>query len=128
MAQTARDAVDVARRHLAKVEDAWWAPTDWADLSLYGFYCVESCVVAAALHLGLPRPKNTHPAKVERARELAAAHGLPEVDGLLIEVNDRRKFEVYGDFELHENEDLDAEDVAYEIRGYFEAVEVMLGP
>ena len=47
---------------------------------------------------------------------------------MLIELNDRRKFEVYGDFELSEEEGLDAEDVAYEIRTYFEAVETLLGP
>ena len=128
MAQTAREALEVARRHLEKVEAAWWAPTDWADLALYGFYCLESCVVAAALHLGLPRPRRTHPSKVQQARQLAASHGLPPVDGLLVELNDRRKFEAYGDSELAEDEDLDAEDVANEVRAYFDAVEAMLGP
>lgn len=128
MTQTARKALEVARRHLEKVEAAWDAPTDWADLALYGFYCLESCVVAAAVHLGLPRPKSTHPAKLQQARRLAASHGLPAVDGLLAELNDRRKFEAYGDSELAEDDDLDAEDVANEVRGYFEAVEAMLGP
>ena len=127
MAQTAREALEVARRHLEKVDDAWWEP-DWADLALYGFYCLEACVVAAVLHLGLPRTKRTHPAKVERARQLAAAHGLPDIDDLLVDLNDRRKFEAYGDIELPEDEDLDAQDVAAEIRAYFEAVEAMLGP
>lgn len=127
MAQTAREALEVARRHLEKVDDAWWEP-DWADLALYGFYCLEACVVAAALHLGLPPAKRTHPAKVEQARQLAAAHGLPDIDDLLVELNDRRKFEAYGDIELPEDEDGDAQDVAAEIRAYFEAVEAVLGP
>lgn len=125
MAQTAREALEVARRHLERVEGAWPEP-DWADLALYGFYCLEACVVAAALHLGLPRPKRAHAAKVEQARHLAAAHGLPDVDDLLVELNDRRKFEAYGDIEPPEDEDRDAQDVADEIRTYFEAVEAVL--
>ena len=126
MAQTAREALEVARRHLEKVDDAWWEP-DWADLALYGFYCLEACVVAAALHLGLSPTKRTHPAKVEQARRLTAAHGLPDINDLLVELNDRRKFEAYGDIELREDEDRDAEDVAAEVRAYFEAVEAVLG-
>ena len=128
MAQTALEALEVARRHLEKVEAAWWHPTDWADLALYGFYCLEACVVAAALHLGLERPKSTHPAKAEQARQLAAAHGLPDVEQLLVALNDRRKFEAYGDSDLPEDEDPAAEDVAYEIRAYYEAIEGMLAP
>ena len=127
MAQTAREALEVARRHLEKVDDAWWEP-DWADLALYGFYCLEACVVGAALHLGLPPTERNHPAKVEQARQLAAVHGLPDVDDLLVELNDRRKFEAYGDIELPEEEDLDAQDMAAEVRAYFEAVEAVLGP
>ncbi len=126
MAQTAREALEVARRHLVRVDDAWGEP-DWADLALYGFYCLEACVVAAALHLGLPLTKRTHPAKVEQARQLAAAYGLPEIDDLLVELNDRRKFEAYGDIELPEDEDRDAQDTAAEIQAYFEAVEAVLG-
>ena len=125
MAQTAREALEVARRHLEKVDDAWWEP-DWADLALYGFYCLEACVVAAALHLGMPPAKRTHPAKVEQARQLAAVHSLPDIDDLLVNLNDRRKFEAYGDIELPEDEDGDAQDVAAEIRAYFEAVEAVL--
>ena len=69
-----------------------------------------------------------HPAKVEQARQLAAAYGLPDIDDLLVELNDRRKFEAYGDIELPEDEDRDAQDTAAEIRAYFEAVEAVLGP
>ncbi len=50
------------------------------------------------------------------------------IDDLLVELNDRRKFEAYGDIELPENEDRDAQDTAAEIRAYFEAVEAVLGP
>lgn len=30
----------LAQRHLGKVQAAWSEPTDWDDLSLYGFYCI----------------------------------------------------------------------------------------
>lgn len=120
------DSLEVARRHLQKVEVAWWDPVDWADLTLYGFYCLEACVVAMALHLGQPRPKRTHPAKVALAKDLATSHGLPDIEQMLIALNDRRKFEAYGDIELADDDELDAEDLANGIRGYFEAVEALV--
>lgn len=126
MAQTATDSLEVARRHLEKVEAAWRGPVDWADLAMYGFYCLEACVVAVALHLGEPPPAKTHPAKVALAKRFTASHGLPDIEQLLIALNARRKFEAYGDIELDEDDDLDAEDVADDIRGYVEAVEAMV--
>jgi hypothetical protein len=27
-----------------------WDPPDWADLSFFGFYCLEAAVEAAAIH------------------------------------------------------------------------------
>ena len=56
------------------------------------------------------------------------AYGLPGIDDLLVELNDRRKFEAYGDIELPQDEDRDAQDTAAEIRAYFEAVEAAPGP
>jgi len=38
----------LARHHLKRVLSAWDDPTDWDDLSLYGFYCLEAAVEAAA--------------------------------------------------------------------------------
>ncbi len=128
MAQTATDSLEVARRHLQKVEDAWWDPVDWADLALYGFYCLEACVVAVALHLGQPRPKSSHRVKVAAAKDFATSHDLPDIEQLLIALNDRRKHEAYGDIDLADDDELDAEDVAIEIRAYFEAVEAMVAP
>lgn len=122
MTQTATDSLEIARRHLQKVETAWWDPVDWSDPAMYGFYCLEACVVAVALHLGLQRPKSSHPAKVQLAKSFASSHGLPDIEQSLIALNNRRKFEAYGDIELDEDEDLDAEEVANEIRGYFEAM------
>lgn len=127
MAHTAVDSLEVARRHPQKVRAAWRNPADWADLAMYGFYCLEACVVAMALHLGQPRPRSTHQAKVALARDFAASHGLPDIEQLLIALNERRKFEAYGDVAL-EDDDLDAEDVANDIQGYFEAVEALVAP
>ena len=80
--QTARESLDVARRHLARVQEASIEPTDWADLSVYGFACLEACVVAAALHLGRPRP-GSHFAKADEARRLHVESGLPDIEDLL---------------------------------------------
>ena len=49
--------LELAKRHLERVQAAWTEPTDWDDLSLYGFYCLEAAVEAAALHHGLPTSK-----------------------------------------------------------------------
>ena len=124
--QTAEESLGVARRHLQRVQEAWLEPTDWTDLTVYGFACLEACVVAAALHLGRPRP-GSHFAKVEEALRLAADSGLPDVEDLLVDLGDRRKHEMYGDVDLP-GEDLDPEDVAAGIERYFEAVEGLLGP
>ena len=76
-------------------------------------------MVAAALHLGLPPTKRTHPAKVEQARQLAAAHGLSDIDDLLVELNDRRKLEAYGDIELPADVDGDAQGLGRRDPGQF---------
>lgn len=123
MAQTSAESLELAMKHLERVHLAWDEPTDWTDLSTYGFYCLEACVVAAALHLGRPRP-NSHPAKVEQARSLAKSHGLPDIDNLLLDLNTMRKFTAYGDTEPPE--DLDAEDVSATIEEYLQAVRALL--
>ena len=38
VAQTALESLEVARRHLPRVQVAGYPPVDWADLSLYGFF------------------------------------------------------------------------------------------
>ena len=40
----AEDKLKLAKRHLERVQAAWDTPTDWDDLSLYGFYCLEAAV------------------------------------------------------------------------------------
>lgn len=123
MDQTAEESYVLARSHLERVQVASWDPTDWADLSLYGFYCLECCVVAAALHLGQQRP-GSHSVKVETAELLAQEHGLPGVEDLLLDLNEMRKHEAYGDVDPPDG--LDAEDVTTLIEEYVEAVGALL--
>lgn len=124
MAQTAEESYELARSHLERVQDSLWAdPVDWADLSMYGFYCLEACVVAAALHLGQERPGG-HREKADTAEVLAEEHDLPDIDGLLRDLNDMRKHEAYGDVDPPDG--LSAEEVAAEVEEYVESVGALL--
>jgi len=119
----ALDKLGLARRHLERVLAAWGAPTDWDDLSLYGFYCLEAAVEAAASCLGLETSKK-HWEKADVAIELHKKHGLPDVEQLLRDLNDARKSAAYGDVPAP---DLNAEDVASEIEQYVDAVATLVG-
>ena len=119
MAQTAEESFKLALKHLERVSESWYDPTDWLELSTFGFYCLEACVVAAALQLERTRPGN-HWAKVEESRYLATEHHLPEIENLLVDLNTMRKHEAYGDVDPPDN--LDPEDVASEIEAYVEQV------
>jgi hypothetical protein len=117
------DKLSLARRHLDRVRAAWDAPTDWDDLSLYGFYCLEAAVEAAAIHVGL-KTSTKHWEKADVAGELHTSHGLPGVEQLLHDLNDARKSAAYGDVPAP---DLNAEDVASEIEQYVDAVATLVG-
>lgn len=119
----AEKSLSHAKQHLERVLAAWDAPTDWADLTIYGFYCLESSIVAAALHIGLEF-KKTHAEKAEIARKLSRSHSLPDVADFLRVLNDARKAVAYGDVEFP---NLDAEDVAVKIEEYVEAASALLG-
>lgn len=115
---TPASKLDLARRHLERVRAAWDDPTDWDDLSLYGFYCLEAAVEAAALHFKLKTTKK-HWEKVDLSDDLHEQHGLPDISTLLSELNDARKAAAYGDIE---RPDLDSEEIATEIENYVDAV------
>jgi len=116
------DKLKLARRHLERVLVSWDEPTDWDDLSLYGFYCLEAAVEAAARHVGLSTSRK-HWEKAETAGELHKKHGLPDVEQLLHDLNDARKATAYGDVIAP---DLDAEHVAVQIEQYVDAVAELL--
>ena len=86
---TPAEKLELAQRHLARVQGAW-DPPDWPDLSLYGFYALEAAVEAAALHVELPARK-AHWARVDAAQELHTKLGLPDVSDLLRDLNESRK-------------------------------------
>ena len=115
------EKLTLARRHLDRVQNAWDEP-DWDDLSLYGFYCLEAAVEAAALNFGFST-STKHWEKVDVALRLHKTKGLPDISDLLRKLNDARKAAAYGDIELPE---LDAEDTAAEIEEYVEAVAALL--
>ena len=91
-----KDKLKLARRHLERVLRSWDKPTDWDNLSLYGFYCLEAAVEAAALRLGLSTSRK-HWEKADTAGNLHKKHGLPNVQQLLHDLNDSRKAAAYGD-------------------------------
>lgn len=124
MTQTADESFQLALRHLERVRGSWDDPSDWADLSLYGLFCLEACIVAAVLHVGWPRPK-THRRKEKAAIRLSTEHGLPDAAGLLVLLNDMRKHEAYGD--VVRPDELDPEDAAREIEDYVESVSRLIG-
>jgi len=108
--------LQLAKRHLERVLAA--EPTDWDDLSLYGFYCLEAAVEAAALHFSL-RTSKKHWEKVDLAEDLHKSKGLPDISDLLRDLNNARKAAAYGDVD---RPDLDAEDIASQIESYVDAV------
>ena len=105
--------------HLQRVQASWDDPTDWTALSTFGFYCLEACVVAATLHLERQRPRN-HPDKAREARRLATEYNLPDIGDLLVDLNDMRKHEAYGD--VDPPDDLHAKEIATAIEEYVEAM------
>ncbi len=118
----ASDKLELAKGHLERVQSAWDDPTDWDDLSLYGFYCLEAAVEAAALHVRMATSKK-HWEKVEVAAKLSKKHKLPDIADLLRDLNQARKFAAYGDVSMP---DLDPEEVAIAIEEYVEAVDGLL--
>ncbi|MGQ0651292.1 MAG: hypothetical protein ACT4P4_03330 [Betaproteobacteria bacterium] len=112
----------LAKKHLARVLNAWPDPTDRDDLSLYGFYCLEAAVEAAALHAGLKTKKN-HWEKAELAEDLHGRLRLPDAGALLRDLNEARKAAAYDDVERPE---LDAEDIALQIEQYVAEVSKLI--
>lgn len=120
---SSREYLATAKRHLEKVQESWEEP-DWSDLAMYGLYCLEAAILAAATHLGWTS-KKTHWDKAELAERLHKEQGLPDVTELLPLLNDGRKAMAYGDVDF-DFSDLDAQDVATEIETFVDSVEALL--
>lgn len=118
---TAKQQLDLAKEHLGRVQGSW-DPPDWSDLSMYGFYCLENAVSAAAMHSKI-RFERSHVGKIEAAKKLAAKHGFKDVSDLLVELNDSRKSFAYGDVDAP---DLDEEDLVDTLEQYVQTVENFL--
>ncbi len=119
----AAKSLSYAKQHLSRVlAAAWDDPVDWTDLTIYGFYCLEAAIVAAATHTRLSF-RRSHSEKAHAAKELSVSHDLPDVSGFLWVLNNARKAAAYGDTDLP---DLDAEDVAAKIEAYVDAVSTLL--
>jgi hypothetical protein len=118
---TAADKLAFARKHLQRVQSAW-DPPDWDDLSVYGFYCLEAAVDAAALHLNM-QASTKHWEKADIAETLHSKHNLPDVFNLLIDLNDARKAATYGDVEAPQ---LDAGALVIELEEFVDAVGLLL--
>lgn len=116
---TVSEALQLAQTQLERVQVAWLDPTDWSDLSIYGFLALENSVVAAAEHFGIAVHKS-HPSKNEAADLLHRNHSLPDVTPLMLQLWDMRQSESYGD--VTPPQGLDPEDVASQVEGYVEAV------
>ena len=114
----AQTHLDLAKRHLEKVRAAWDEPTDWADLAIYGFYCLEQTVMAAAVEYGL-RGRKQHRDRVQLANRLHKNKGLPDVSKLLTDLHNAQKYASYGDVRPPR---LVAENVTREIEEFVEAV------
>jgi hypothetical protein len=119
---SAEQTLKMAQRHLEKVQEAWPEPTDWSDLAMYGFYCLEAAVVAAATHGGVTAQR-THPSKIAASETLRDKHGLPDISQLLVNLNVARKAAAYGDLDFPK---LHAERLAGEIERYVDAVAAFL--
>lgn len=124
MTMSTSTSLALAKKHLERVQNALMDPPDWLEIATFGFYALEASVVAAAEHIGIAVTRS-HPGKVNAAEVLAADHGLPDVSGLLYELNVARKSEAYGDVAFPT--DLDAEEVCSAIEGFVDAVEALIG-
>ena len=114
-----RERLDLAREQLSRAQVAAFEPEDWAELSIWAFYALENAVIAAADHLQLPWEKS-HPSKVKVSRALHREHGLPGVSSLLVELNELRKSEAYG--EVQPSRSMTAAEIVIAVEGFIEAV------
>lgn len=112
----ARKAINIAQRHLERVQVAWYEPPDPVEAVTFAFYAYENAIVAVAELHGRRWTKN-HYEKAELAHQLFQ-EGLISVDvsDRLREFNDLRKDVAY-DEPGPELARLDLENVAIDLAG-----------
>lgn len=119
MRDEVKHKLELADRHLGRVQEAALDPIDWAVLSTFGLHALEAAVDAAALFLDLDvQPK--HWVRQDTAERLATDYGLPPVRDLLNDLNETRKAEAYGDVAAPPT--LDADEVAIRIEAFLHSV------
>ncbi|HEX8453504.1 MAG TPA: hypothetical protein VF647_15490 [Longimicrobium sp.] len=117
------DPIRLAQNHLERARRATSKdPVDWTDLTVYGFYCLEVALKAAAEHLGT-RFATSHARKAQIAMEFATNHNLPDVSTLLTNLNEARKATGYGDVSIPP---MDSDDLLAQLEGYVSAVVLLL--
>lgn len=119
---SASESLALAKKHLSRAQDSW-DPPEWLALAGYSLYALEAAVVAAAVHCSYSM-KRTHWSKADAAQALAAQEGLPEVSGLMSDLNEVRKSEAYGD--VASPPSLDPEDLIRDVEDYVDAVAALL--
>lgn len=120
----AREQLQLSRKHLAKVQRAVAAdPVDWADLTIFGLYAVETAVVAAGAHVGIS-DEETHPGHVRLARKLHHGYDLPNIEEMLKDLQRNRLYEAYG--KIQPSGRFDAEDIATAVEAYVDAVGALI--
>ena len=121
----ARKALNIARRHLERVQTAWWEPADAVEAVTFAFYAYENAVVSVAELNGRQWTKN-HREKADLAHELFE-QGLvaTDVSDRLREFNDLRKDVAY-DEPGPELAQLELEDVATELEQFVDEVTTLV--
>jgi len=118
----ARAKLRLAKKHLGRVQTAYWDPKDPEGAVTWAFYAYENAVVAAAEAIGLPW-KKTHPSKVEVAGLLHQRGMLSlDVGEKIALLNELRKDVEYGE-PGPSLEEVDLEDLSTELEEFIEEVE-----
>jgi hypothetical protein len=121
----ARKALNIATRHLERVQTAWWEPADAVEAVTFAFYAYENAIVAIAELNGRRWTKN-HYEKAELAHQLSEEGLLTtDVSDRLREFNDLRKDVAY-DEPGPELAQLDLEGVATELERFIDEVTALV--
>lgn len=122
--KTPEHHLTVAEKHLKKVQGAWSEPTDWSDLTVYGFACLEALIHAAWVAIGRSTATD-HKKKVQMSETLHHDYALTDISELMVKLNNGRKANIYGDEDFDESE-YEAEEVARRIEEFFNEVQAFV--